>query len=168
MRTVGTNAVLALAGAPVRAQSLRLSFLTIAGTIRVQDSLLAGQSRFYAEILRIKILLDTARGKLPLLFLIDELFHGTNSNDRFDGAQGVLQSLVTLNAIGMVTTHDLALTDIGKPLGSKVTSMHFADQITDTNVSFDYRLRNGIATKGNGVALMQAVGLNVDTPAINS
>ena len=138
MRAVGTNAVLALAGAPVRAQSLRLSFLAIAGTIRVQDSLLAGQSRFYAEILRIKTLLDTARGKLSLLFLIDELFHGTNSTDRFDGAKGVLQALGTLNAIGMVTTHDLALTDIEKPLGSKVTNMHFADQITDTNVSFDF------------------------------
>lgn len=168
MRAVGTNAVLALAGAPVRAQSLRLSFLAIAGTIRVQDSLLAGQSRFYAEILRIKTLLDTARGKFSLLFLIDELFHGTNSTDRFDGAQGVLQALVTLNAIGMVTTHDFALTDIEKHLGSKVTNMHFTDQITDTNVSFDYRLRSGIATKGNGVALMQAVGLNVDTPATNS
>lgn len=164
MRAVGTNAVLALAGAPVRAQSLRLSFLTIAGTILVQDSLLEGQSRFYAEILRIKTLLDTAHGKLPLLFLVDELFHGTNSNDRFAGAKGVLNSLITLNAIGMVTTHDLALTDIGKHLDTKAANMHFTDTITSADVSFDYRLRKGIATRGNGLALMQAVGLDVDTP----
>jgi len=165
MRAVGTNAVLALAGAPVRAQSLRLSFVTIGGTIRVQDSLLEGKSRFYAEILRIKTLLDTAHGKLPLLFLVDELFHGTNSNDRFAGAKGVLNSLITLNAIGMVTTHDLALTDIGKHHDTKAANMHFTDTITSTNVSFDYRLRKGIATQGNGLALMQAVGLDVDTPS---
>ena len=163
MRAVGTNAVLALAGAPVRAQSLRLSFLTVGGTIRIQDSLLAGQSRFYAEILKLKTLLDTARAKPPLLFLIDELFHGTNSNDRFSGAQGVLNSLITLNAIGMVTTHDLALTDIGKDLDTKATNMHFTDTITNVDVSFDYRLRKGIAARGNGLALMQAVGLDAET-----
>ncbi len=165
MRAVGTNAVLALAGAPVRAQSLRLSFLTIGGTIRVQDSLLEGKSRFYAEILRIKTLLDIAHGKRPLLFLVDELFHGTNSNDRFAGAKGVLNSLITLNAIGMVTTHDLALTDIGKHLDTKAANMYFTDTITSADVSFDYRLRKGIATQGNGLALMQAVGLDVDTPS---
>src|SRR5262249_59789667 len=81
LRTVGINAVLALAGAPVRAVSLRLSPLALGATLRIQDSLLEGRSRFYAEITRIRTLADLAAGPLPLLFLLDELFHGTNSHD---------------------------------------------------------------------------------------
>ena len=110
LRTVGINAVLALAGAPVRATSLRLSPLAIGATLRIQDSLQEGRSRFYAEITRVRALADLAAGPLPLLFLLDELFHGTNSHDRLVGAAGVLRSLLDRGAIGLVTTHDLALT----------------------------------------------------------
>ena len=112
LRTVGINAVLALAGAPVRAASLRLSPLAIGATLRIQDSLQEGRSRFYAEITRIRELADLARGPTPLLFLLDELFHGTNSHDRLVGASGVLRSLLDRGAIGLITTHDLALTAI--------------------------------------------------------
>jgi hypothetical protein len=108
LRTVGINAVLALAGAPVRAVSLRLSPLAVGATLRIQDSLLEGRSRFYAEITRIRTLADIAAGPVPLLFLLDELFHGTNSHDRLLGAEGVLRSLLDRGAIGLVTTHDLA------------------------------------------------------------
>ena len=163
LRTVGVNGVLALAGAPVRARSLRLSPVAIGGTLRVQDSLFAGRSRFYAEILRVKHLVEIARGPVPLLFLMDELFHGTNSHDRVEGAHGVLEYLVDLGAIGMVTTHDLALAAIGDRLGSRAVNVHFEDQMVGGELSFDYRLRQGNATHGNALALMHAVGLDVAT-----
>ena len=111
LRTVGINAVLALAGAPVRAASLRLTPLAIGATLRIQDSLQEGRSRFYAEITRLRAAGRSSRaGRVPLLFLLDELFHGTNSHDRLVGASGVLRSLLDRGAIGLITTHDLALT----------------------------------------------------------
>ena len=160
LRAVGVNGVLALAGAPVRAHALRLSPVAIGGTLRVQDSLLAGRSKFYAEILRIKQLVEIAK-EGGLLFLMDELFHGTNSHDRVEGAHGVLEFLVGVGAIGMVTTHDLALSEIGDRLGARARNVHFADQLESGELSFDYRLREGRATHGNAIALMRAVGLDV-------
>jgi DNA mismatch repair ATPase MutS len=163
LRTVGINAVLALAGAPVRAKSLRISRVSIGATLRVQDSLLEGKSRFYAEILRVKQLVEIARGEIPLLFLMDELFHGTNSHDRVEGAHGVLEYLVGLGGVGLVTTHDLALAAIGDRLGSQATNVHFEDQVVEGELLFDYRLRPGRAVHGNALALMRAVGLEVNS-----
>ena len=163
LRTVGINGVLALAGAPVRAKSLRISPVSIGATLRVQDSLLEGKSRFYAEILRVKQLVEIARGAIPLLFLMDELFHGTNSHDRVEGAHGVLEYLVGLGGVGLVTTHDLALAEIGDRLGSQATNVHFEDQVVEGELRFDYRLRPGRSVHGNALALMRAVGLEVNT-----
>ncbi len=112
LRTVGVNVVLALAGAPVRAARLRLTPLRAGATLRIQDSLQAGKSRFYAEITRLKELSDLAEGPVPLLFLLDEILHGTNSHDRRIGAEAVVRGLVARGAIGLVTTHDLALTEL--------------------------------------------------------
>jgi hypothetical protein len=108
LRTVGCNVVLALAGAPVRAASLELSPLRIGATLRIQDSLAAGRSRFAAELLRLRAI-DELAERGPLLFLLDEIFHGTNSHDRRIGAEALLRSLVERGAIGLLTTHDLAL-----------------------------------------------------------
>jgi dsDNA-specific endonuclease/ATPase MutS2 len=163
LRTVGTNAVLAFAGAPVRAQSLRLSPLAIGATLRIQDSLQEGRSRFYAEITRIRELADVARRPLPLLFLLDELFHGTNSHDRLVGASGVLRSLLDRGAIGLITTHDLALTAIADTLGAHAANVHFEEWFDAGEMRFDYRLKPGRVTRSNALALMRAVGLEVDT-----
>jgi hypothetical protein len=163
LRTVGTNAVLAFAGAPVRARSLRLSPLGIGATLRIQDSLQEGRSRFYAEITRIRELADVARGPQPLLFLLDELFHGTNSHDRLVGASGVLRSLIDRGAIGLVTTHDLALTAIADDLGAHAANVHFEVWFDAGEMRFDYRLKPGRVTRSNALALMRAVGLEVDT-----
>ena len=123
LRTVGINAVLALAGAPVRAASLRLTPVAIGATLRIQDSLQEGRSRFYAEITRVRRLSDMARGPVPLLFLLDELFHGTNSHDRLAGAVAVLRDLLDRGAIGLITTHDLALTAVaGDHTGARVSA----------------------------------------------
>jgi hypothetical protein len=163
LRTVGTNAVLAFAGAPVRAQSLRLSPLAIGATLRIQDSLQEGRSRFYAEITRIRELADVSRGSRPLLFLLDELFHGTNSHDRLVGASGVLRSLLDRGAIGLVTTHDLALTAIADNLAPRAANVHFEEWFDAGEMRFDYRLKPGRVTRSNALALMRAVGLEVNT-----
>lgn len=161
LRTVGINAVLALAGAPVRASSLRISPVAIGATLRIQDSLQEGRSRFYAEITRLRELFDVANSSSPLLFLLDELFHGTNSHDRLVGASALLQSLVTHRAVGLVTTHDLALTEIVNALAPHAVNVHFEDRFENGEIRFDYRMKPGPVTHSNALALMRAVGLDV-------
>ncbi len=162
LRSVGINGVLALAGAPVRATALRLTPLALGATLRVQDSIQDGRSRFYAEITRLRQLADLAAGGTPLLFLLDELLHGTNSHDRLAGGTGVLQALVDRGAIGLVTTHDLALTAMAGALGTAAVNVHFEDTFEGDALHFDYRMRPGPVTRSNALALMRAVGLTVD------
>ncbi|HET6576472.1 MAG TPA: hypothetical protein VFG68_22925, partial [Fimbriiglobus sp.] len=140
LRSVGANAVLALAGAPVRATSLSLTPVALGATMRVQDSLRDGRSRFYAEVTRVRAVLERAKGTPPVLFLFDELFAGTNSSDRLVGAEGVLRALVELGAVGLVTTHDLALTEATTRLGG-AANVHFADQLANGEMVFDYTMR---------------------------
>jgi DNA mismatch repair ATPase MutS len=152
--------VLALAGARVRAARLRLTALHPGATLRIQDSLQAGRSRFYAEITRLKALVDLAERGVPLLFLLDEILHGTNSHDRRIGAEALVRGLLARGAIGLVTTHDLALTELAGREGA-LTNAHFEDQVVDGQIAFDYRLRPGVVTHSNALALMRAVGLEV-------
>ena len=163
MRAIGVNVVLAQAGAPVCASAMRLTPLMPAGTLRVQDSLQSGQSRFFAEISKLRQIVDLARapGDAGTLFLIDELLAGTNSHDRQLGAAGVLSGLVELGAIGMATTHDLALTALAGTLGAGARNMHFVDSFADGALSFDYRLRDGVVGTSNALALMRSIGLDV-------
>ena len=160
LRSVGVSVVLALAGAPVTVRRLRISALVLGATLHIEDSLQAGHSRFYAEILRIRAIADAARGPVPLLFLLDEILHGTNSHDRRIGAEGIVRALVGLGAIGLVTTHDLALTELPATLGSAV-NMHFEDRLEDGKMIFDYRMRPGVVEHSNALALMRAIGLDV-------
>lgn len=160
LRSVGVNAVLALMGAPVRAARLRLSPLTPGATLRIEDSLQAGRSRFYAEVLRLGQIVAAARTR-PTLFLLDELFHGTNSHDRRDGAHGLLGSLLELPTLGLVTTHDLSLAEIADGLAPAARNVHFDDHLVDGEMHFDYRLRPGPVTRSNALAIMRAVGLDV-------
>ena len=161
LRTVGVNAVLAMAGAPVRARRLRMSVLSVGASIRILDSLRAGTSRFYAEITRLRDLVDLARGPRRLLFLLDEILHGTNSHDRRIGAEAVVRGFAGDGAIGLVTTHDLALALIADALAPRAANVHFEDHLEDGRMTFDYRLRPGVVTKSNALALMRAVGLHV-------
>jgi hypothetical protein len=162
LRTVGINTVLALAGAPVRASSLLLTPLACGATLRIQDSLQEGRSRFFAEITRIRELTDVASGPTPLLFLLDELFHGTNSHDRLVGASAVLRTLVDRGAIGLITTHDLALTAVVTELAPHAENVHFDDHFSGGEIVFDYRMKPGPVTRSNAIALMRAVGLDID------
>jgi hypothetical protein len=160
LRTIGANLALAYAGAPVAAAALRASPLAIGATLRIHDSLQEGKSRFYAEIVRLRRILDAAAAG-PVLFLLDELFHGTNSNDRLTGAVAVLGRLLERGAIGLATTHDLALAEATSRLGGAARNVHFADQFEDGEMRFDYRLRDGVVPKSNALALMRAVGIEV-------
>jgi hypothetical protein len=161
LRTIGVNSVLAMAGAPVRAGALRLSPVAVGASIRTLDSLQGGTSRFYAEITRLRQLVEIAGGELPLLFLLDELLHGTNSHDRRIGGEAVVRSLVERGGFGLLTTHDLALAHIADVLAPRAANVHFEDQIEDGNVRFDYRLRPGVVRKSNALELMRSIGLDV-------
>ncbi len=161
LRTVGVNAVLAMAGAPVRARRLRLTPMSVGASIRTLDSLHSGTSRFYAEITRIHLLVELAKGPLPLLFLLDELLQGTNSHDRRIGAEAVIRTLANRGAIGLLTTHDLALADIAEALAPRARNVHFEDHLADGRITFDYHLRPGIVEKSNALELMRSVGLEV-------
>lgn len=166
LRTVGINAVMAMAGAPVRAERLALTPLSVGATLHIQDSLQAGRSRFFTEITRVRQISDLAGGQPQLLFLLDELFQGTNSHDRKVGATAVLRSLVDRGAIGLITTHDLALTAMAGELDGRAVNVHFQDEFRGDEMVFDYKMRPGPVAHSNALALMRAVGLSVadETP----
>ncbi|HVN06144.1 MAG TPA: hypothetical protein VMT86_17100 [Bryobacteraceae bacterium] len=161
LRTVGVNAVLAQAGAPVRARKLRLSCLALGASIRTLDSLTDGTSRFYAEIKRLHQIMELTAGPLTVLFLLDELLHGTNSHDRRIGAEAIVRGLVTRGALGLVTTHDLALAQLTETLPGRTANVHFEDRFEDGRMIFDYRLHPGVVEKSNALELMRSVGLEV-------
>jgi hypothetical protein len=162
LRTVGVNVVLALAGAPVCARRLRLSHLDLGATLRVNDSLQGGQSRFFAEITRIKQVVALASRSPLTLGLLDEILQGTNSHDRLLGAKGVVKTLLDSGALAIVTTHDLALARLADELQPLAVNVHFEDRIQDGQLLFDYKMRDGVVTRTNALDLMRLVGLKVD------
>jgi hypothetical protein len=161
LRAVGLSTALAWAGAPVMARRMRVSRLHIGASMRANDSLADHRSRFYAEISRLREVVDLARGGLPTLFLLDELLSGTNSHDRRIGAGAVVRGLVERGAIGMITTHDLALAEIVPTFHGRAANVHFEDHLEGGEIRFDYRLRQGVVTRSNALELMRAVGLEV-------
>ena len=160
LRTVGINAVLAQAGAPVRAKRLRMSPVSLGTRLHSADSLQEGRSTFYTEVLRIRQVLDLAGGR-PIFFLFDELLDGTNSHDRRIGAESLLRAFLDRGAIGIVTTHDLALTEMTASLGPAVRNAHLQDYVENGQMRFDYKVRDGVVTKSNALELMRLAGLDV-------
>lgn len=158
LRSVGINSVLAFAGAPVRAARLQISALQIACSISIHDSLLQSKSRFQAEVERLKWILDLSRTG-NVLFLMDEVLGGTNSNDRLFGARAVIGQLAEKGAIGLVTTHDLALTEVVNALDGRAINVHFQEHYENGQMLFDYRMRPGVLTRTNGLSVMAALGL---------
>ena len=141
---------------------MTLSELQVAASICVLDSLQGGLSRFYAEITRLKQIYDLTTRELPGLFLMDELLSGTNSHDRRVGTESIVRGLVHRHAIGIVTTHDLALTDIAATLDGRAANFHFGDTFANGNLSFDYKLLPGIAESTNALELMRSIGLTAE------
>jgi hypothetical protein len=165
IRSVGVNAVLAQCGAPVRANAMRMSPLVVAASICVLDSLSGGTSRFYAEIRRLKITEDLSAGPVPVLFLMDELLSGTNSHDRLEGTKLIVHSLIDRGAIGIVSTHDLALAEIPSTMDGRGVNCHFEDQLEDEKLIFDYKLKPGVVKTSNALALMRSIGLGATNGA---
>ncbi len=106
-------------------------------------------------------LVDLAEQRPPLLFLIDEILHGTNSHDRRQGAAAILRGLLDRGAIGLITTHDLSLAEIADQMAPRAENVHFEDELRDGRLVFDYRMRPGTVRKSNALELMRAVGLDV-------
>ncbi len=161
LRAVGLNTVLAMAGAPVRAAALRLTPLQVGASIHINDSLEKGYSKFYAEIRRLRGIYQLGAHTLPVLFLLDEMLQGTNSKDRRIGAEGVLEAYLERGAIGLISTHDLALTDLAAVHAGALRNVHFQDSLVSGRMSFDFKLRDGVVTKSNALELMRAIGLRV-------
>jgi DNA mismatch repair ATPase MutS len=161
LRAVGTNAALAMAGAPACAGRLALTPFSIGASIRIQDSLREGASRFYAEITRLRSIHRLADGPRPVLFLLDEILQGTNSHERRTASEAVVRGLLERGAVGLVTTHDLALTEIATALGPRARNAHFADELVGGRLRFDFRMRDGTVRKGNALELMRSLGFDV-------
>lgn len=167
LRAIGINTVLANAGGPVCAKALRVSRLEVATSMRVSDSLEEGTSRFYAELKKLKLVLDLARAvkndpeERTLLFLLDEILHGTNTRERLIGARAILMELLALGAMGAVSTHDLGLGDLERERPDHVRNVHFQEQVEGDVMSFDYLLREGVVQSSNALRLMKIVGLDV-------
>jgi MutS domain V len=168
IRGIGVNAVLAQCGGPVRAKRIRMSPLAVGASICILDSLSGGVSRFYAEIKRLKLISDLAHGSRPLLFLLDELLSGTNSHDRLEGTKFVVQSLVSQGAIGLVTTHDLALAEIPANMNGIAGNYHFEDRLENEKLVFDFVLKPGVVQTSNALKLMESIGLVAERPPSRS
>jgi hypothetical protein len=161
LRAMGLAVVMSSAGAPVCATRLRHSLSTLRTSVHVSDSLERGVSHFYAELSKLKAVIDASRGPLPVFFLLDEILHGTNSRERQLGARWLLSELLQRGAIGAVSTHDLELCRLPDALMQKVTMVHFRESVQDGRMTFDYKLRSGPVTEGNALRLMRIVGLEV-------
>jgi DNA mismatch repair ATPase MutS len=162
MRAVGLNAVMALAGLPVAARALRLTPLTVMTSMRLTDSLERGVSYFYAEVQRITALLEAARQRpRGTLFLLDELFMGTNTRERQIASQKLLLLLLDQGAVGAVTTHDLALCEVATLRPGLVKNVHFRDLVHDGQMSFDYLLKEGVVQTTNALEVLRRAGVPV-------
>jgi hypothetical protein len=166
LRSMGINAVLGLAGAPVLAEKLELAPLEVRTSMWARDSLVKGVSHFYAELEKLKRVVDGLNGARPLFFLLDEILQGTNSRERVIGARSVLRHLLEKGAMGAVSTHDVGLLELGPSLDPRIDKVHFEEQVTETDgvskMTFDYRLRPGVVRSTNALRLMKMVGIDVD------
>lgn len=159
LRTVGINTVLAFSGAVCPASSLRLSLMNIGASMRIEDNLGEGVSTFYAELVKIERIVKIAESGRPLLFLIDEIFRGTNSKDRTDGAWTVLKKLHKPSIIGLMSTHDYELCKMNGNGEVDLVYYHFSEFYDDDGLHFDYLLKNGMSTETNAKYLMKLVGI---------
>ncbi|MHB8135928.1 MAG: MutS family DNA mismatch repair protein [Anaerolineaceae bacterium] len=163
LRTMGVNLVLAYAGAPVNATQMKLVLLRLFTCIQVSDSLADGFSYFYAEVRRLKSLLDLASDgqKHPVFYLIDEIFRGTNNQERRIGSQSYVRKLAKSSACGMISTHDLELAKLGNE-NNHILNYHFRDDVVNDRMVFDYKLRSGPSPSTNALKIMKNEGLPVE------
>ncbi|WP_437877552.1 MutS family DNA mismatch repair protein [Sorangium sp. So ce513] len=162
LRAIGVNAALALAGAPVCATSLSLSPVRVRTSMRIKDSLEHGVSHFYAELTRLKRVVDGVNAGERVLFLLDEILHGTNARERQIGARAVVRHLVERGAIGAVSSHDMGLAVLEQETSGRVRNVHFEELVVEDRMTFDYKLKPGVVTSANALRLMKIVGIDLD------
>lgn len=162
MRTVGINLVLAYAGAPACADKFECTIMNLYSCMRIKDNLDKNISSFYAEILKIKKIVEASKRGEKVFFLLDEIFKGTNSRDRHTGAAILIRQLSKTGNLGIVSTHDLELADMENESASKVRNCHFEEYYKDNKICFDYKLKPGVSTTRNAVFLMKLAGIEIE------
>lgn len=162
LRTVGINLVLAYAGTPVCADKFNCSLMEIYTCMRVSDNLEKSISSFYAELLRIKSIVEAVEEGKQLIFLLDEIFKGTNSLDRHTGARFLIKKLIKSTCVGLVSTHDLELESMEKETFRKVKNYHFSEYYKNNEIYFDYKLKPGVCPTRNARYLMRLAGIEID------
>jgi hypothetical protein len=165
LRAIGLNAVLAYAGAPVPGDSLTLSLFSVCASLSIVDSLLNGKSKFFAEMERLRQTIETAAGRQPVLFLIDEILSGTNSRDRRTAAEAIVRTLAERGALGLLSTHDLALTEIPGLAGLYGVNVHMGSRDGANPLDFDFVLKPGVTTESSALEIARLAGVPVVTPA---
>jgi DNA mismatch repair ATPase MutS len=161
LRTVGMNAVLAYAGAPVRASQAHMSHFTLGASISLSDSLLDGKSKFLAEAERLQHILQQTGAGRPVLFLIDEILSGTNSHDRRIACEHIVKALIAGGAMGILSTHDLALTEIARATSSNGTNRCMESNDPDQPLKFDYVVKPGVTRNSSATAILKLLGIPV-------
>lgn len=161
LRTLGINAVLAFAGAPVKATSMDISVMQIVTYMRIRDSVNESTSTFKAELNRIKQVLDEVGQQNNVLFLLDELLRGTNSVDKYLGSKAIIKKLISYEGVGMVATHDLKLAELAETYPGYVRNFHFDIQVVGEEMLFDYLLKEGACTIFNASMLLKKIGIAI-------
>ncbi|MBY7009343.1 DNA mismatch repair protein [Clostridium botulinum] len=162
MRTIGINIVLAYAGAPVCADNFYCTIMNLYTCMKISDNLEKSISSFYAEILKIKNIVRASKEGKPIVFLLDEIFKGTNSNDRHTGAMILIDQLCKSGSIGFISTHDIELGEIENVCNSNVKNYHFSEYYKNNKINFDYKLKVGISTTRNAMCLMKLAGIEIE------
>jgi DNA mismatch repair ATPase MutS len=166
LRSIGLAAVLALSGAPVCARRLRLGVCSVRTSMRVKDSLEEGVSHFYAELGRLKSVVSAVNDGERVLFLLDEVLHGTNSRERIIGAKAVVKHLLERGAFGAVSSHDLGLVDLEAESDGHVTNVHLEESVEGEKMTFDYKVKPGPVATQNALRLMKLIGIDVEIPEL--
>lgn len=161
LRSIGVNAVMALAGASVCAESFTLSHVQVVSSMRITDNLEESTSTFYAELKKLKTIIEMVNAKEKVLILLDEILRGTNSLDRHTGSVALLKQLIHHNAPGVIATHDLQLASLAKEFPDDIHNYHFDVQVQDDELFFDYKLKPGICNSLNASILMRKIGIEL-------
>ena len=161
LRSIGINVVLAMAGGPVCAKKLVLSPVEIISSMRIADNLEESTSTFYAELKKLKIIIDKVNNGEKVFILLDEILRGTNSSDRHTGSVAFIKQLIKHNASGIIATHDVELAKMKETFPENILNYHFDVQVSNGELYFDYKLRDGICTSMNASILMKKIGIEI-------
>jgi hypothetical protein len=163
LRTIGINTVLALCGAPVCADAMQVSVITMVSYMRIKDSLNESTSTFKAELDRLQLLLAAVKNEHKVFFLIDEMLRGTNSVDKYRGSKAIIEQLIAQKGVGMVATHDLQIARLEDQYPNYVRNFYFDIQVKDGEMLFDYKMKHGECTTFNATLLLKQIGINITT-----